>query len=146
VIPATGNAPMLDPGVLPMAGISPRRLVQLIAVVALAWGMISFGRQLASASSAAGRAEQLQAATTQLGAEVSAMQDELTLIQEQRYIDQQARAYRLGTSGEIPFALAADAPPLPDDAPGSASVRLGAEHVTRSPVDSWLELLFGPTR
>jgi hypothetical protein len=72
------------------------------------------------------------------------MQRELTLIQERRYIDQQARAYRLGTAREIPFVLAADAPALGGDAPGSAANRLGAPVDTRSPLDHWLAVLFGP--
>jgi hypothetical protein len=44
---------------------------------------------------------------------------------------------------EIPFTLADDAPPLGPDAPGSAAVRLGAVADRRSPLESWLDLLFG---
>ena len=39
--------------------------------------------------------------------------------------------------------LADDAPPLAPDAPGSASVRLGAVVDRPSPLESWLDLLFG---
>jgi hypothetical protein len=77
-------------------------------------------------------------------AEVAAMEEELRVIQDQRYISQAARAFRLGNPGEIPFALAADAPPLAADAPGSAAVGLGADAASRSPLESWLDVLFGP--
>jgi len=49
----------------------------------------------------------------------------------------------LGGPDEIPFMLAADAPPLAADAPGSASVRVGADLERRSPLETWLALLFG---
>jgi cell division protein FtsB len=129
---------------MPLAGISPRRLLQIVAIVAIAWGVISFGRQVASATAASAHAAELRGANAQLQDQVSAMQRELTLIQEQRYIDQQARAYRLGSAKEIPFVLAAGAPALGADAPGSASNRLGAPVDTGTPLDHWLALLFGP--
>ena len=74
-----------------------------------------------------------------------ALKRELELIQRQAYITQQARAYRLGGGREIAFTLDANAPALPADAPGSASVKLGAAPMDqRTPLESWLELLFGP--
>ena len=46
--------------------------------------------------------------------------------------------------GEIPFALAAGrAGARRPTRPGSAAVRLGAEPLDRSPLDAWLEVLFG---
>ena len=42
------------------------------------------------------------------------------------------------------FTLAAGAPSLAPNAPGSASVRLGAPTST-NPLDRWLTLLFGPS-
>ena len=140
--PVLGATP--DPTALRMAGISPRRLLQIVAVVAIAWGVVSFGRQVASASAASAHAADLRAANASLQDQVAAMQRELALIKERRYIDQQARAYRLGTAKEIPFALEAGAPALPEDAPGSAANRLGAEIPSGGPLDHWLELLFGP--
>ena len=43
---------------------------------------------------------------------------------------------------EIAFSLEADAPALPPDSPGSAALRVGAPTVV-SPLESWLDLLFG---
>ena len=133
-----------DPGALPMAGVSPRRLLQVVAIVALALGVVSFGRQVASASSASAHADSLRAANAALAEQVGAMQRELSLIQEGRYIDQQARAFRLGSVAEVPFALEVGASPLPEGAPGSAAVRLGAQPAVGGPLESWLRVLFGP--
>ncbi len=130
-------------GSLPLATISPRRLLQIVAVVAIAWGVFSFGRQVASASQASTKADELRNANASLQLEVAALQREFTLIQEPRYVGLQARAYRLGTSKEVPFALQADAPPLTVDAPGSAAVRVGADPGGHGPLDAWLHVLFG---
>ena len=133
-----------DPSSLPMAGISPRRLLLAVAIVAIGWGVVSFGRQVAAASAASAHAGELRAATATLGSEVAGLQRELELIQEQRYIDQQARAYRLGGAREVPFGLQANPPALPVDAPGSAAHRLGAQVATETPLNAWLRVLFGP--
>jgi cell division protein FtsB len=135
-----------DPATLPMVGIAPRRLVTIGLVVVLVWVVASFGRQVAEASAASSRADELRAANATLAREVEALEDELQTIQDQRFISQAARAFRLATEREVPFALEAGAPPLPADAPGSASVRLGAEADVRSPLDSWLDVLFGDGR
>ncbi len=135
---------MPDVAAMPMATISPRRLLQAVALVALVWGVLSFGRQVASASAATNHADELRAATAALQAEVTAMQGELALVQDPRYVDQEARAFRLGAANEIAFALQPGASALPIDAPGSAAVRLGAPAPDGGPLNSWLNLLFGP--
>ena len=132
-----------DPSTLPFATIAPRKLVIVAASVLLVWLVLSFGRQVAEASAASNRADELRAANAALADEVEGLQRELQTIQEQRYIDLAARAYRLGTPNEIPFALEADAPPLPADAPGSASVAIGAQTAKASPLERWLDVLFG---
>jgi hypothetical protein len=77
-------------------------------------------------------------------ATVAALEGELVLVGQRAYVAQQARQYRLGDPNEIPFALAADAPTLPPDAPGSVGTKLGRVTDTPSPLESWLRLLFGP--
>ncbi len=149
ILPGPRTRPVVvagpDLGALPMAGISARKLLFAVAVLAMAWGVISFGRQVAAASAASAHAAELRAANTQLASDVDGLQKELQLVQEQRYIDQAARAFRLGTAQEVPFALQAGAPALPPDAPGSAAQRLGADGGRVSPLDAWLQVLFGPT-
>jgi cell division protein FtsB len=133
-----------DVASLPMLRVAPRRLILVGATILLAWLIVSFGRQVAEASASSARAEALRAANAELSAEVAAMERELDVIQDQRYISQAARAFRLGSPNEIPFALQAGAPPLPADAPGSAAVKLGAQTVEMSPLERWLDVLFGP--
>ena len=130
---------------LPIAGLSRRRLAFLAAGLVAVWIVVAFARQVGEASAATARLEGLEASNTQLAGQVSALQREYQLIQTQAWIDQQARAYGLGGRRDVPFALAAGAPSLAPDAPGSAAVRLGAEPDTTTPLESWLTLLFGPS-
>jgi cell division protein FtsB len=148
--PATGPAgpgsaaPEIDLSVLPVAGITRRRMAFLAAAFVSAWIVVVFARQVGEASAATTRAEQMRLANAELAADVDSLERELELIQRQEYILQQARAYRLGVPNEIPFTLSPDAPPLAADAPGSAAVRLGAGEPAVTPLESWLSLLFGP--
>ncbi len=129
---------------LPVAGLTRRRIGLLVGAVVAAWIIVLFARQVGEASEAAGRADAMRASNASLDADVAALTRELDQIQRQAYILQQAREYRLGTRREIPLILADDAPPLPADAPGSASVKLGAVTDRATPLESWLNLLFGP--
>jgi cell division protein FtsB len=128
---------------LPVAGLTRRRIALLIGALLAAWVVILFARQVGEATEAAARTDAMRTSTVALQAEVGALEQELALIQRQDYIEQAARAYRLGRSNEVPFALADDAPELAADAPGSATVRLGTEREGPSPLDSWARLLFG---
>jgi cell division protein FtsB len=129
---------------LPVAGITRRRLAFIVAAFVSAWIVIVFARQVGEASTATAKVAAYHDANVELEGRVAALQREYELIQRQRWIIQQAHGYRLGQPGEIPFRLAS-APPLPPNAPGSASVSLGADVETPSPLESWLSLLFGPT-
>ena len=129
---------------LPIAGIGRRQLGMLLGAILAIWVIGLFARQVGDASAASTRAETIAAANEELRHEVASYRHELAFIQRQEYVVQQARGFGLGQAREIPFTLAPDAPPLPADAPGSASVRVGAPVERSSPLDSWLELLFGP--
>ncbi len=135
--------PALDPARLPVALPSRRQFTTAAGLLVVAWIVVTLGHQVGDAAAASGRAELLRGSNDAQRAEVAALQGEVSRIADPRFVDQQARAYGLGTPGEIPFALAAGAPSLPPDAPGSASVRLGAVPASRSPLDSWLDVLFG---
>jgi len=128
---------------LPVAGLTRRRIALLIGAVVAAWVIVLFARQVGDASEATARADAARMANAALAANVVDLQRELQLIQRDAYIEQQARTYRLGTPQEIPFTLADDAPSLAPDAPGQAAVRLGAITTRSSPLDAWLDLLFG---
>jgi len=130
---------------LPVAGLTRRRIGLLIAALVAAWVIVLFARQVGEASEASTRADEMRAQNEALSANVSALEQELALIQRQAYIEQQAREYRLGGPRELPFILADGAPALPADAPGTAATRLGAGTGNATPLDSWMNLLFGPT-
>ena len=107
---------------------------------------LTFARQVGEATAASDRAAALRAANAALRDEVARLERDLSHVQDPRFIRLEGRAFGLGGPREIPFALAAGAPPLPADAPGSASVRLGAEPHYRSALDAWLDVLFGDAR
>ena len=135
--------PAPDLSSLGIAGIGRRQVGMLIGAVLAVWIVAVFARQVGEASAATTRAEQVAAANQDLRGQIAAYERELALIQRQEYIVQQARGYGLGSPREIPFTLAADAPALPADAPGSASVRVGAPTDRVTPLERWLDLLFG---
>jgi hypothetical protein len=133
-----------DLSTLPIvAGVTRRRVGAIIALAVAVWIAVAVGRQVNDATAATNQAELAADRNVALLVEVEALERELRLIQRQTYVEQQARGYGLGGSDEIAFTLADDAPPLPADAPGSASVRLGATTERVTPLERWLSLLFG---
>jgi hypothetical protein len=133
-----------DLATLPIIGLTRRRMATLLGVALVAWVVILFARQVTDAAAATGKAEAMVAANATRQTEVAGLEHELEVIQEPAFIAQQARGYGLGSAHEIPFSLGPGASSLPSDAPGSASVRLGAR-TSISPLDRWLTLLFGPS-
>ncbi len=137
------DGPSLPP--IPLIGFTRRRAAFILAAVIVLWIVAIFARQVGEASAAVARADAMRSQNAALQGEVATLQQERVLVQSKAFIQQQARAYGLGARNEHAFALAPNAPPLPADAPGSASVRLGVHQPTaHSPLESWLELLFGP--
>ena len=132
-----------DLAALSIAGITRRRTAVAIGVLLAAWIILLFARQVGDAAAASARAEVLISTNAQQATRVASLDRELQQIQRQRYIELEARAYGLGGPREIAFTLDPNAPPLPSDAPGSASVRLGSTVDDGSPLDHWLTLLFG---
>jgi hypothetical protein len=131
---------------LAIAGITRRRAGWIAAAAFTMWIVLVFARQVGDASAKSSQVDQRRSDNAALQADVAALQEELVLIQKQAYISQQAHAYRLGDEQDRPFTLAAGAPALSANAPGSAAVRLGAIHQARSPLETWLSVLFGPGR
>jgi len=131
-----------DLSALPIAGITQRRVAIVLGALVAAWIVLLFARQVSDASAASSRAEAMIAENAIRHAEIAGLERELDRIQQPRFILQQARAHGLGGHKEIAFTLDPDAPPLPDTAPGSAAMRVGAPAAI-SPLESWLSLLFG---
>lgn len=138
--------PTLDPATLPMPSLSRRRVVTAAGVLLASLLLLGFARQVSEATAASNRATELRAANAALRDEVARLEEDLGHVRDARFIRLEGRAYGLGGPHEVPFALAVGAPPLAADAPGSASVRLGAVPHAQSPLDAWLEVLFGAGR
>jgi hypothetical protein len=128
---------------LPMPSLSRRRVVTAAGILVASLLALSFVRQVGEATAASDRATELRAANAAMRDEVERLERDLDRVQDLRFIRQEGRSYGLGGKGEVPFALAAGAATLAVDAPGSASVRLGVEPRPRTPIDAWLEVLFG---
>jgi hypothetical protein len=128
-----------------LAGITRRRVGLLVVAFLSAWILFVFARQVADTAAKAAEADRARVSNAQVAQNVADLQRELALIQQQAFITQQAHGLGLGTSKDHAFVLAADAPPLADDAPGSAAVRLGGQADRQTPLESWLSILFGPS-
>ena len=137
--------PTVDLATLPIVGLTRRRMAMIASAMLAAWIVIAFARQVAEASDAVTRAQDIATGNATLSLEVASMERELDAIARQRFIEQQARAHGVGGVDEIAFTLAPDSPALASDAPGSAAVRLGAEIDDVSPLERWLTVLFGPS-
>ncbi len=130
---------------LGIAGIRSRHVAVVGVAIIVAWVLISFAGQVSEAASAAERTERIRAENAVLAADALALERELQIVAGPAWVAQQARGYQLGEGDERAFRLAPGAPVLPADAPGSPTVRLGATTERQlSPLEAWLELLFGP--
>jgi len=115
-------------------------LGQALLVVAF---VAAFGRSLIGVIEVNTRLSRLRDETAALQARADALTAERVLLGDAAFLELVARGYSLGSAVERPFVLAADAAPLPDDAPGSSARRFSPVASTRTPLDAWLDLLFG---
>ena len=105
--------------------------------------VVEFGRNLIGVIQVNTRLAQLRDETAALQARADALTAERVLLDDAAFLELVARGYSLGSAVERPFVLAADAAPLPEDAPGSGARRFSPDAPTRSPLDAWLDLLLG---
>ena len=105
--------------------------------------VVEFGRNLIGVIQVNTRLAQLRDETAALQARADALTAERVLLDDAAFLELVARGYSLGSAVERPFVLAADAAPLPEDAPGSGARRFSPDAPTRSPLDVWLDLLLG---
>jgi len=128
---------------LSVAGITRSRVGWVSAALVAVWIVVVFARQVGDAQAATSRATQLAADNDALAAEVQQLQDEVDLVTKPGYVAMEARGYGLGNPREIPFTLDPSVAAPVDGAPGSAAVRLGTSTEHQTPLESWLQLLFG---
>jgi hypothetical protein len=134
--------PSLPP--VAVAGLTRKRLAWIVACVVAGWILFTFARQVGEAADATARADRARADNASISAELGRLQGELAYIQQPRFVAQQARAYGVGGRREHPFTLQVGAAALPADAPGSASQRIGFRTTERTPLQAWIQVLFGP--
>jgi cell division protein FtsB len=127
----------------PVIPITKRRLALLVGGLVALWLVGVFAHQVGEAASAASQADQMRAKNEAVARDVASLAQELKLIQEPAFVSEMARGYLLGSPGEIPFTLGPSAPPLPANAPGSVGIKPAAPVQNASPLESWLQALFG---
>lgn len=123
-------------------GFRPTRSQLLLVglLVVAFWLVLTFGRSLAQLNEASHREAAMAAETNALQAELDAGRRELMLIQTNAFQALQARALGYGENGELVFTLPADAPPPDHVVPLGAA---GAAQARQTPLEAWLDLLFG---
>jgi len=150
VAPDGDPSPNGDPGApdprgplgrMPVAGLSRRSFAVVVGAVVVAWIVFVFARAVADSAASTDKVDVLRQQTAVAAGRLQAAEHELEIIQSPDYLALQARAYGYGRSGERAFALE----------PGSPTPRpitpLGAEPGSggrSTPLDDWLDLLFGP--
>ena len=143
---AAGPAPAESPAETlrrprPGRSLQPVRNYLLVvgAAILAVWLVLVFGRVLTQLNEATERAATVNAESAALQARLEAGRRELELVQSDAFQALQARAFGLGGERERAFALEIDAPPPPTVVP------LGGESpsAVRTPLESWLRLLFG---
>jgi len=125
---------------LPSTGDRLRAAVVLLIAFAF---LLALGRNLVGAIQVNAEIARLRDENAALALRADALTAERILLDDAAFLDLVARGYSLGSSVERPFALAAGSTELPVDAPGSAERRLSVDAPQRSPIDVWLEILFG---
>ncbi|MEP7361296.1 MAG: hypothetical protein ABI744_06940 [Chloroflexota bacterium] len=123
-------------------GLRPGR-TQIVAVALVIlgfWLLVTFGRALGQLNDATQREAAAAAETRTLQAQLESGRRELSLVQTDAFQALQARALGMGGPGERIFALTAGAPPPPAIVPLGAD---GSSTAKASPIEAWLELLFG---
>ncbi len=127
----------------PVIPITKRRLALLVGGLVALWLVGFFAHQVGEAASAASQADQMRVKNEAAARDVASLAQELKLVQEPAFVSEMARGYLLGSPGEIPFTLGPSAPPLPANAPGSVGIKPVAPAQKVSPLESWLQTLFG---
>lgn len=148
--PGSTDPPAADPeppdprgplGRMPVAGFSRRSLAVVVGVVVVAWIVFVFARAVADSAASSDRVDQLRQQTAAAATRLEAAERELEIIQSPDYLQLQARAYGYGGAGERAFALEPDGPSPRPITPLGAEPGSGGRS---TPLDDWLDLLFGP--
>jgi cell division protein FtsB len=121
-------------------GRSMRTMGLVASVIVGAWLLAVFGSALARSDAIEQEARAVRAENAALVERIAAGQREVELIQTEAFLSIRARAFGMGVPRERPFALASDAPPRVEIVPLGEDP---AQAVPATPLEEWLELLFG---
>ena len=123
---------------------TPRsRLVLLLGGLLSVAFSITLVRNLIGAYEANAEVSHLRDENAALQARADALATERILLDDPAFLGLIARGYSLGSPVERPFILAGEPPTLPLDAPGSAERRVTTGATTPTPLERWIQLLFG---
>ena len=119
----------------------PKRsqLVLLALAVLGFWLVIVFGRALTELNEVTARQALVTGETQALEARLDAGRRELELVQTDSFQGLQARSFGMGEAGEVVFTIQGRHTGLPIIPLGNAAATVSAG----SPLDAWLDLLFG---
>ncbi len=124
-------------------GLSRRKLAVIVGGLVCLWLVGVFAHQVGEAAAASDQVDAMRARNAAVVREINSLQAELEVIQQTGFIDFTARGYMLGSPREIPFTIDPAAPALPADAPGSTGINPQAVSQPETPLDAWLQALFG---
>ena len=117
-----------------------QHLTLILGGLIICWLVVVFGRAAADAAAVSAQAAEVRQENAALQEALDAGRREIALLQSDEFVVLEARAYGLGRPGERPFRLA---PGAPDPA---AVIPLGAAEeagTVATPLEDWLDLLFG---
>lgn len=112
----------------------------VIAVVVAFWVVLAFSRTMAQLNEATERAAAVRAENADLTSRLAHAQTESALLQSDAYLRFEARGFGMGRPGERAFGLAPGAPAPEPMVPLGGSA---AAPTQPTPLDNWLNLLFG---
>jgi hypothetical protein len=135
---AESSAPAVQPVFL-----TRRRIALLVAGFFAMWLVGIFVRQVGDAAAAQNMADQMRVRNAAMARDLASLEAELQLIGQPSVIAEMARGYLLGTPHEVPFTIDPKASPLPVNAPGSVGIQHSGQGPASTPLDAWLQALFG---
>ena len=130
------------PAAMPAIPITRRRLAVVVGGIVILWLVGVFAHQVSEAQAAQNQADLLRTRNAAMQRDIQSLERELSLIKQPAFVAEMARGYLLGVPGEIPFKVEGGSP-LPADAPGSEGIVPTTTARPASPLDAWLEALFG---
>jgi hypothetical protein len=126
-------------GPMSVAGLTRRHLAFSVGALVVVWIVLVFARAVSDSAAIDDEAAGVRADNANLAARLAASERELDLVQRPSFVALEARGYGLGAPGERVFSIAGSATPAPLRVLGADAA--GSRRQT--PLDAWLDLLFG---